>query len=73
MQWISWHRPMLASKITDLIDRILECWCDEHGHHTGSVEARRKANSLLQWIELGVTDERELSDLIRDDIVIGAQ
>jgi hypothetical protein len=37
---------------------------------TGSVEATRKAKSLLQWIELGVTDEGELSSLIREDIVI---
>jgi hypothetical protein len=70
MQWISWQRPVLVFKITDLIDRILRNWCDENGHQKGSVEAKRKAKSLLQWIELGVTDEHELTDLIRDDIVI---
>jgi len=70
MQWISWQRPVLVFKITDLIDRILRNWCDENGHQKGSVEATRKAKSLLQWIELGVTDEYELTDLIRDDIVI---
>ena len=72
MQWISWQRPVLVFKITDLIDRILRNWCDENGHQKGSVEAKRKAKSLLQWIELGVTDERELTDLIRNDIVINA-
>ncbi|MBZ9793747.1 hypothetical protein K9B32_27190 [Rhizobium sp. 3T7] len=70
MQWISWQRPVLVFKITDLIDRILRNWCDENGHQKESVEASRKAKSLLQWIELGVTDEHELTDLIRDDIVI---
>jgi len=73
MQRISWQRPVLASKITDLIDRILRNWCDENGHQKGSVEASQKARSLLQWIELGVTDEHELTDLIRNDIVISAQ
>ncbi|WP_431322972.1 hypothetical protein [Rhizobium sp. YTU87027] len=72
MQWISWQRPVLASKITELIDRILRNWCDESGHQKGSAEAIQKAKSLLQWIELGVTDERELTDLIRNDIVINA-
>ncbi|OWV99924.1 hypothetical protein [Rhizobium sp. R693] len=70
MQWISWQRPVLVSKITELIDRILRNWCDENGHQKGSAEASQKAKSLLQWIELGVTDEHELTDLIRDDIVI---
>lgn len=70
MQWISWQRPVLVFKITELIDRVLRNWCDENGHQKGSVEANRKAKSLLQWIELGVTDEHELTDLIRDDIVI---
>jgi hypothetical protein len=73
MQWISWQRPVLAFKITDLVDRIVRDWCDENGHQKGSVEASQKAKSLLQWIELGVTDEHELTDLIRDDIVVTAK
>jgi hypothetical protein len=56
-----------------MFDRILQCWCEENGYPRGSVEAGRKAKSLLQWIELGVTDEAELSDLIRDDIVINSR
>ena len=60
----------LKSTITELIDRILKDWCAEHGHKRGSIEASRRAKSLTQWIEFGVTDETELSDLIRDDIVI---
>jgi len=67
---IDWPKPMLQSKITDLIDRVLRAWCAEHGHGFGSKEVKDKARSLLQWIEFGVTDECELADLIRDDVVL---
>ncbi len=70
MRRIELAKPVLISKVTDMIDRVLERWCAENGCPRGSVEATRKAKSLLQWIELGVTDEGELSSLIRDDIVI---
>ncbi len=70
MGHIDWPKPILKSKITDLIDRILMAWCDENGHRGGSLEATNKATSLLQWIEFGVTDEGELAHLIRNDIVI---
>jgi hypothetical protein len=73
MRRIELAKPVLISKVTDMIDRILQCWCEENGCPRGSVEAGRKAKSLLQWIELGVTDEAELSDLIRDDIVINSR
>ncbi|RDJ05852.1 hypothetical protein B5K06_24535 [Rhizobium grahamii] len=63
----------MKSTIAELIDRILRIWCDEHGHKKGSIEASRKVKSLTQWIEFGVTDETELSDLIRDDIVISTR
>ncbi|CAN7257886.1 hypothetical protein [Rhizobium sp. LjRoot258] len=70
MRRIELAKPILTSKITEMIDRILKCWCDENGYRRGSAEAGRKAKSLVQWLELGVTDEVELSNLIRDDIVI---
>jgi hypothetical protein len=70
MRRIELAKPILTSKITKMIDRILKCWCDENGYRRGSAEASRKAKSLVQWLELGVTDEVELSNLIRDDIVI---
>ncbi|MDP9812976.1 hypothetical protein J2W42_005847 [Rhizobium tibeticum] len=70
MQRIELTKPVLISKVTDMIDRILECWCAENGHPRGSIEATRKAKSLLRWIELWVTDEGQLSSLIREDVVI---
>jgi hypothetical protein len=73
MRRIELAKPVLISKVTDMFDRILQCWCEENGYPRGSVEAGRKAKSLLQWIELGVTDEAELSDLIHNDIVINSR
>ncbi len=73
MRRIELAKPVLISRVTDMIDRILQCWCEENDYQRGSVEAGRKAKSLLQWIELGVTDEAELSDLIRNDIVINSR
>lgn len=72
MRRIELAKPVLISKVNDMIDRILQCWCEENDYPRGSVEAGRKAKSLLQW-ELGVTDEAELSDLIRNDIVINSR
>jgi|UPI0005668ADF hypothetical protein len=31
MRDIDWPKPMLKSKITDMIDRVLKSWCDENG------------------------------------------
>ncbi|MGO4621545.1 hypothetical protein AB4Z34_25845 [Ensifer sp. 2YAB10] len=65
-----WPKPGMASETIMVLRRILREWCDEQGCQAESDAGGLAARNLIRWYEFGVTDERELAKLIRDDISI---
>ncbi len=65
-----WPKAPVTSESIVVLRRILRDWCDERGYLAESQEGGRTAKSLISWYEFGVTDEKELARLIRDEIVV---
>lgn len=57
-------RKSVGSEDCIILVAILDQWCAVNPIAANGIEARAKAEELVDWFEFGVSDPKELADLI---------
>lgn len=60
-----WPRQVMLATDREMVRKVLDDYCREHGLPVGGKEARKKAQEVSDWFDFGIRRADEMAMMIR--------